>query len=78
MFVCTSTDLGKQEKLHVNMYAGNSVGIATRYGLDVSGFESRWGRDFPHPSRPSLGSSQPSIQWVPSHVSGGKVAVAWR
>ena len=24
------------------------VGIATRYGLDVSGIESRWGRDFPH------------------------------
>ena len=29
----------------------SSVGIATLYGLD----ESRWGRDFPHPSRPALG-----------------------
>jgi hypothetical protein len=28
------------------------VGIATRYGLDVLGIESRWGRDFPHPDRP--------------------------
>jgi hypothetical protein len=26
------------------------VGIATRYGLDGPGIESRWGRDFPHPS----------------------------
>jgi hypothetical protein len=35
----------------------SSVGIATRYGLDGPGIESRWGRDFPHPSRwvpPSL------------------------
>ena len=33
----------------------SSVGIATRYGLDGPGIESRWGRDFPHPSRPALG-----------------------
>jgi hypothetical protein len=42
----------------------SSVGIATRYGLDVPGFEPRWGRDFPHPSRPDLGLNQPPIQWV--------------
>jgi hypothetical protein len=29
----------------------SSVGIATRYGLDGPGIKSRWGRDFPHPSR---------------------------
>ena len=28
-----------------------SVGIATRYGLDGPGIESRWGRDFSHPFR---------------------------
>jgi hypothetical protein len=28
----------------------SSVGIATRYGLDGAGIESRWGRDFQHPS----------------------------
>jgi hypothetical protein len=37
----------------------SSVGIATRYGLGVQGIESRWGQDFPHPSRPALESTQP-------------------
>jgi hypothetical protein len=36
----------------------SSVGIATRYGLDGPGIQSRWGRDFPHPSRPALGPTQ--------------------
>jgi len=35
----------------------SSVGIATRYGLDGPGGDSRWGgRDIPHPSRPALGA----------------------
>ena len=33
----------------------SSVGIATGYGLDGPGIEFRWGRDFPHLSRPALG-----------------------
>jgi len=36
--------------------SGSSVGIATGYGLDGPEIESRWGRDFPHLSRPALGS----------------------
>ena len=36
----------------------SSVGIVTRYGLDCPGIESRWGRDFPHPSRPDLWPTQ--------------------
>jgi len=36
-------------------------GIATGYGLDCPGIESRWRRDFPRPSRPVLGPSQYSI-----------------
>ena len=34
---------------------GSSVGIATGYGLDGPGIESRWGRDFPYLSRLALG-----------------------
>ena len=33
----------------------SAVGIAIRYGLDGPGSESRWGRDFQHPSGPALG-----------------------
>jgi hypothetical protein len=32
-----------------------SVDIAMRYGPDDPWIESRWGRDFPHPSWPALG-----------------------
>ena len=42
--------------LHEEGGRDSSVGIATRYGLDGPGIESWWGRDFPHPSRPSLGA----------------------
>ena len=43
----------------------SSVGTATGYGLDGPGIESRWRGDFPHLSRPALGSTQSPVQWVP-------------
>ena len=46
------------------------VGIATRYGLEGPGIESR--------SRPTLGPTQPPIQWIPGLFPWGKSAGAWR
>jgi hypothetical protein len=40
----------------------SSVGIATRYGLDGPGIESRWGRDISHLFIPGLGHTRPLIQ----------------
>jgi hypothetical protein len=49
----------------------NSVGTATRYGLDGPGIESRWKRDFSHLSRPALHNG---YQVFPE----GKAAGVWR
>ena len=55
----------------------SSVDIATLYGLDGPGIESRSGRDFPHPSRLVLGPTQPPVRRVPGPFPGGEVAGAW-
>jgi len=42
--------------------SGSEVGIATGHGLDSPGFETRWGRDSPHLSRPALEPTQPPVK----------------
>jgi hypothetical protein len=44
---------------------------ATRYGMDGPGFETWWGSEFPHPSRPALGPS--SLLYSEHRVSYPKV-----
>jgi hypothetical protein len=50
----------------------SSVGIATDYGLEGPEIESQCGRDFPHLSRPSLGSTQPPVLWPRGPFPGVK------
>ena len=54
--------------------SGFRLSTATRYRLNGPGIEARWGRDFPHPSRPSLGPTPPPVQRVP----GGRAVEARR
>jgi hypothetical protein len=57
----------------------SSVGIATGYGLEGLGIESRWGRDFPHLSRQALaprvypeGKERPERDADPSSFSSAE------
>ena len=53
-------------------WPGSVVGIATGYGLDDPGSNPGEGRDFPHLSRPALGTIQPPVQWVLGLSRGAK------
>jgi len=53
----------------------SSVGVATRYGLDGPGIESRWGRVFLNPSRRALGPTHP--QRVTGLFPASKAAGVW-
>jgi hypothetical protein len=38
----------------------------------VSSIEFPWGRDLPHQSRPAVGSTKPSLKWIPGLFPGSK------
>jgi len=52
----------------------SSVDKATPYGLYGPGTESRWVRDFPHPSKPSIEPTQSPIRWETDLSPRGKGA----
>ena len=71
-FVDTILVIIGQDNGHFKRLSGpdSSVGIASGYGLDRPGIESRWGRDFRHLSRPAPGPTQPPIQLLPGLSRG--------
>ena len=50
--------------------------IASAYGLDGPGIESRWGRDFPYLSRPAVRPTQSLVKCVPGLSRGEDAAGA--
>jgi hypothetical protein len=62
------TFIGKPERMDLQEFFEFKweivVYIATRYGMEGPGIESRWGRDFPHVSILSPWPTQPPVQWV--------------
>ena len=56
----------------------SAVDIATRYGLDGPGIESRYGWDFLQASRPAPRPTQPPEQWLAGLSPGGEADGAWR
>ena len=67
-----SDKLIKLSTLHDVISRDNAVGIPTRYGLDVTGFECRWGERFSAPVRTGPGIHPASYVRGPGSFSGVK------
>ena len=79
--ICNSERRGQELKLSGEIRLARSLegryssgDIATGYGLDCPGIESRWERDFLHPSRPALWPTHNGYRVSPE----AKAAGAWR
>ena len=57
---------------HHKIGRDGAVGKSTSYGVDSPGIQSRRRREFPHPSRPALGPTEPPIPWVPAVLLVGR------
>ena len=60
-----------------NVGRDSSVSIATRYGLDDLGIESRWGVRFSAPIQTVPGAHPASYTMGTGSLLGGKAAGAW-
>ena len=60
------------------MGRNSAVGIATRYGLDGPGIESRWWARFSAPVQTGSEAHPDPVQWVPDLFPGRKEVWAWR
>ena len=58
-------------KLYLYLGRDGSVGIATRYGLDGPGIESRWGAKFSAPVQTGLGAQPASYRIGTGSLSRG-------
>ena len=61
-----------QNLLKLTVTRDSLVGLATNYGLDGPGIETRCGLDCSHLTVTSLGHNEPPIQWVLNHLRGVK------
>ena len=76
IFCCAMNNI--QLGLHYSCGPGSVVGIATGYGLDGPGIESRWGARFSAPVQTGLRPTQPPAQWALGLSRGQRAARAWR
>jgi hypothetical protein len=62
---------------YIQHWSGSSVGIATGYGLDVLGIESRWGARFFAHVQTGPEAHPASSTMSTGSFPGGKAAGAW-
>ena len=58
--------------LRVRILPGARISVVCKCCVSGREIESRWRRDLPHPSRPSLGLTQSPVRWVPGLYLGVK------